>query len=309
VRNKRRGFYDQAPGGDDETIGLQNAERLLSPRRMATQDIPIDRIRPNPFQARRTFDGLNELVATINAQGFMSRLRVRPDPTQAGFFQLVYGERRLRAAKEAGLATVPCEVADHSDREMIEVGLAENIQRRDLNPLEEGEAFARFTTELGYSVRGLAERIGKDKGYIQNRIALLQLPEDVRQMVVQRPDTVDAAHQIAKLATVEEREPLINGLLGRELNAQAVRALVREATHDQDDGLNEAEQASAGQPAVMDIDRVLKRDQRTLSVLFARWRSLLNEDGSHAKVADAVSDVALELERLMALIEGSTKDS
>ena len=115
------------------------------------------------------------------------------DPARPGFFQLVYGERWLRAAILAGLATVPCEIAEHTDAEMFEIGLAENIQRRDLLPLEEGAAFRLALDQRGYSIRSLAERIGKDKSYIQDRLAALGAPADVQQMVEARPDTLRAA--------------------------------------------------------------------------------------------------------------------
>src|SRR3712207_2864619 len=90
--------------------------RHLTPRQTSFQDVAIERIRPNPFQARRAFDNISDLADAIRAQGFITRLRVRPDPNQEGIYQLVFGERRLRAAKEAGLTTVPCEIDRKSTR-------------------------------------------------------------------------------------------------------------------------------------------------------------------------------------------------
>jgi ParB family chromosome partitioning protein len=193
---------------------------------VVSQDIPLDRIRPNPYQARREFIDLDELAEAIRQQGFISRLRVRPDPTDEGFYQLVYGERRLRAAEQAGLATVPCDIAPHTDRELIEIGLVENIQRQDLNPLEEARAFQTFMSELDYSIRTLAERLGKHRSYIEGRLALLRAPEDVQQLVMRRPDTLDAARQIANVSDADEREALIAGVASGELTSQAVRERV-----------------------------------------------------------------------------------
>src|SRR5690242_10792844 len=104
----------------ESVIGLRPE---LTGRPIFSQNLPVERIRPNPFPARQPFAGLDELSSAIRTQGFISRLRVRPDPNSPGegYFQLVYGERRLRAAILAGLAAVPCDVADYSDQEMLEI--------------------------------------------------------------------------------------------------------------------------------------------------------------------------------------------
>jgi ParB family chromosome partitioning protein len=207
-------------------IGALFANELITSPTVP-QDINIARIRPNPFQARHTFTGVEELAAAVRAHGFTTRLRVRRDPNDRGMFQLVFGERRLRAAQLVGLESVPCDVAEHSDDDLIEIGLAENIQRRDLDPLEEAEAFQRFIDQRGYSIRRLAERLGKDKGYIENRLALLRVPEDVQQLVSSRPDTMRAARIIAQLPSAELRQPLIDGLIAGDLTQQDIAANVR----------------------------------------------------------------------------------
>lgn len=200
---------------------------LLAPRRTIVQDLPADRIQPNPFHQRRTFSDIDRLARVILAHGFTTRLRVRPHPTQPDFFQLVFGERRLRAAQLAGMAIVPCEIADHTDEELMEIGLAENLQRCDLTPLEAAQAFALLIRERGYSVRRLAERIGKDKSYIEDRLALLRAPTDVQQMVEQRPDTLRIAREIATLASPSARASLIAGVLAGDLSTQNVREIVK----------------------------------------------------------------------------------
>ncbi|MBF6615033.1 MAG: ParB/RepB/Spo0J family partition protein, partial [Chloroflexi bacterium] len=229
-QRKSRDFFGAAPTAEDEAARQREVASLLPPRRAVIQELPIERIRPNPFQARRQFTNLEELSAAIQAQGFITRLRVRPDPVDDGYFQLAFGERRLRAALLAGLTTVPCEVADHTDDELFEIGLAENIQRRDLEPLEEARAFHILIEERGYSIRRLAERIGKDKGYVQDRIVLLRVPQDVQRMIEQRPDTLRIAREIGKLATAEERRPLIEGVIAGQVNTEDVRSIVRTVT-------------------------------------------------------------------------------
>jgi ParB family chromosome partitioning protein len=160
VPARRKPIYGDAASPLQERKLEQHIEALVTPQRRQALDVPIDRIRPNPFQARKSFEGVDELADTIRAQGFTTRLLVRPDPADPGMFQLVFGERRLQAARQAGLTVVPCDVRNHTDAELIEIGLAENIQRRDLYPLEEAEAFQAMIDQRGYSERSLAERIG-----------------------------------------------------------------------------------------------------------------------------------------------------
>ena len=211
----------------ESVIGLRSE---LAERPIFSQNLPVERIRPNPFQARQRFDALDELSSAIRTQGFISRLRVRPDHSTPGegYFQLVYGERRLRAAILAGLSSVPCDVADYSDQEMLEIGLAENIQRQDLNPLEEAMVFQRLTQNGEYTIRELASRIGKHKDYVDGRLALLRAPQDVQELVAKRPDTVTVARRIASLGSVGERRPLIEAVLEGTLNKEAVREIIRD---------------------------------------------------------------------------------
>lgn len=280
---KRKGFFDHISRPEDDLARMRDIEALLVPRRIVVQDIPVERIHPNPFQARRVFDGLEELAEAIRVQGFVSRLRIRPDPAQAGFFQLVYGERRLRAAKMAGLTEIPCEITEHTDNEMIEIGLAENIQRRDLAPLEEAQAFQRLIEEQRYSVRSLAQRIGKDRGYIDNRLALLRAPEDVQQMVAQRPDTVRSAREIARLESAADRKPLIDRLVQGQISATEVR-------HQVDHNLRP--------PVSSNIEQQLDRDLQTINVIFARWTFLVGNSDHHPLLVGYVEQLLASIETL-----------
>lgn len=200
----------------------------FSHRQSMPMDLPIDAIDPSPFQVRRTFGNLDELASAMRQHGFTSRLMVRVDPNNAERYQLVFGERRLRAARLAGLRTIPCDVTQFSDRELLEIGLTENLQRDDLDPLEEARGLRQFMDQFGYSIRDMAERLGKSRGYIDNRLALLRVPEDVQQMVVARPDTLASVPLVAQLATAEARQPLIAGLTSGALTAADVRTIVRD---------------------------------------------------------------------------------
>ena len=202
----------------------------LPERPSIPMDLPVDAIEPSPYQMRQEFADLEELAEVIRQHGFTSRIRVRPHPTVTERYQLVYGERRLRAAKLAGLSMIPCDVAQHTDEELREIGLTENLQRQDLKPLEEARAFQVALDEWGYSIRTLAGRIGKSKGYIQNRLELLRAPQDVQRMVNTRSDSLSAGLLIAQLDGVEKRQPLIEGVLRGDLDAHAVRNMVRDIT-------------------------------------------------------------------------------
>lgn len=330
ARRKRQGFFSQDERAEDDQARQREVEALISPRRITVQDIPVERIFPNPFQARRTFDGIDELAQSIRALGFATRLRIRPDPTQPGFFQLVFGERRLRAAKEAGLTEVPCEIADHTDDELIEIGLAENIQRRDLDPLEEARAFQTLIEQRDYTIRKLAERLGKDKGYIEGRLVLLRVPEDVQHMVEQRPDTIRAAREIAKLQTPEERQPLIEGVVDGTLSKEDIRSIVRESTQPAE----QAEQAntpattapnaapgeespppeSPPQPArskrpTQTTPQLLERDFRTLQTILARWNGLIEDHDQHALMLTYTDRVLREVTDLTNALQDAQSHS
>lgn len=226
--NKRR-FFDRdaspvvATDDDFDAVFGPLTEQPAS----TAQDIPTERIRTNPFQARVKFKDIEALADAIRTQGFTSRLRVRRDPAQPQFFQLVYGERRLRAAQLAGLKVVPCDVTLYSDQQMRAIGLTENLQRSDLEPLEEARALRLALDEGGYSIRTLAAQIGKSKGYVQSRLDLLRTPDDVQQMVDEHPETFSAGLLIGQLPAPELRQPLIESVLRGELDKESVRDIVR----------------------------------------------------------------------------------
>jgi ParB family chromosome partitioning protein len=299
ARTKNFMQRDARPTSAGEADFALLLEAHLGAKQSIPQNIPVERIRANPFQARRTFDGIDELAEAIRAHGFTTRLRVRRDPADPGFFQLVFGERRLRAAQVAELREVPCEVAEHDDAEMIEIGLAENIQRRDLDPLEEARAFRAFVDERGYTQRSLGERIGKDKSYIEERLALLRTPDDVQAMIAQRPDTIRVAREIAKLPSPAERRPLIQGVLDGELGTRDVLAIVRRHTLGHDaPATKPAPRPAPGAPA--SLDRAIDRDMLALRAIFARWRQMLPglDAAQRARVAAYLQQHLVELDHL-----------
>ena len=144
--------------------------------------VPIDQIRPNPLQPRRVFQPgrLEELAQSIRANGIIQPLVVR---LVDGYYQLVAGERRWRAAKLAEVATVPVVVREIPENRLLEITLIENIQREDLNPMETANAFARMSSELNLNAEAIGLRTGKDRTTVINLMRLLQLPQDIQQLV------------------------------------------------------------------------------------------------------------------------------
>lgn len=142
--------------------------------------VPIEQISPNPRQPRVEFDeaALAELVASIRAQGIIQPLLVRR--VSEGSYELIAGERRLRAAERAGLTHVPIFVRDVSDAESLELALVENIQRNDLSPLEEAAAYQRLLDEFGHTQEEIAERVGKSRPAVANTLRLLRLPDQIK---------------------------------------------------------------------------------------------------------------------------------
>ena len=147
--------------------------------------IPIDEIRPNPYQPRKVFDedALKELSSSIKQHGVFTPILVKKSIQG---YDLIAGERRLRASKLAGLKDIPAIIVDFDDQEMMEIALLENIQREDLNVIEEAKAYEKLIQRLNYTQEQLAHRVGKSREHITNLLRLLKLPEDVQEYVVNK---------------------------------------------------------------------------------------------------------------------------
>jgi ParB family chromosome partitioning protein len=162
-------------------------------------ELPVAEILPNPYQPRTNFDdeAIQELAASIRATGVLQPVLVRRNP-EAGGYQLVAGERRLRASIIAGLKNIPAIVKAVADREMMELSLVENIQRENLNPIEEARAYQTLVKELGLTHDQVSERVGKQRVSITNSMRLLGLPDEIQEMVSR--ETLSAGHARALLA-------------------------------------------------------------------------------------------------------------
>lgn len=163
---------------------LGNASGLSSSDEGALKSIPIGQIGRNPFQPRREFNSeeLGELQESLNSSGLLQPITVRRRPGKDGF-ELIAGERRLRAAMKLGWKEIPAIIKDIDDKTVLTLALVENLQRTDLNPIEEGEGYYRLANEFGLTQQQIAETVGKDRTTIANMLRVLQLPEVVRKLL------------------------------------------------------------------------------------------------------------------------------
>lgn len=189
-------------------------------------EVPIDRIMPNPHQPRQTMDQekLQELANSIVEHGLIQPLIVTQVETS---FQLIAGERRWRASQLAGLTTVPVMIKESSPQQMLELALVENIQRADLNPLEEAEAYAQLMEEFGLTQENVAERVGKSRTAVANTVRLLNLPDEIKAALA--GGEISEGHARALLSLKNERDELnaLETIINRSLNVRQTEALVR----------------------------------------------------------------------------------
>lgn len=190
------------------------------------RSVPVEAIRPSPLQPRRRFADaeLEGLAQSIREKGIVQPLLVRPVAEAEADFELVAGERRWRAAQRAGLHEVPVVVRALGDVEVIEIALVENLQREDLSPLEEAEAYSRLAGEFGRSQAMLAAAVGKSRSHIANTVRLLGLPESVRQSLEE--GRLTAGHARA-LLMASDSAAVADDVIRRGLNVRATEKLAR----------------------------------------------------------------------------------
>ena len=181
-------------------------EEIVKEEKNNSVEIPIDEIRSNPYQPRKTFndESLNELAASIKEYGVIEPIIVKKSIKG---YEIVAGERRTKAAKIAGLVTIPAIVKEFSDEDMMEIALLENIQREDLNPIDEAESIANIIKVRGFTQEEFASRFGKSRSYITNLLGLLKLPKVVQTKVKEGKISMSHARSLSKL---ENEEQIIN---------------------------------------------------------------------------------------------------
>lgn len=189
--------------------------------------IPIEFIRPSPRNPRRSFDDENlaELADSIREKGVIQPLVVRPNPRVADAYEIIAGERRWRAAQKAGIHDVPVVIIEADDKQALEIAIIENVQRSDLNAIEEALGYEQLANEYSYSQSDLAKIIGKSRSHIANTLRLLKLPDSVRQML--RDGLLSAGHARALLG-MENAESVAKRIIAEGLTVRDVEKLAAE---------------------------------------------------------------------------------
>ncbi|MBP3870871.1 MAG: ParB/RepB/Spo0J family partition protein [Faecalicoccus sp.] len=189
--------------------------------------LPVDSIRPNPYQPRKVFDdeSLQELSQSIRQHGVFTPVLVKKSIQG---YDLITGERRLRASKLAGHTEIPAIVVEMDDQQMMEVALLENIQREDLNGIEEAKAYEQLIQRLGYTQEQLANRVGKSREHITNILRLLKLPEPVQQMVVEKKLSMGHARALLGLRDDQKMVKIAGQIYQQGLSVRKVEQLVKE---------------------------------------------------------------------------------
>lgn len=238
----------------------------------AVRELPLEKVVPNPSQPRMTWheETLQELAASIKEHGVLQPILVRPSGDQ---YEIIAGERRWRSSKIAGKETIPAIVERFDDATALEIALIENLQREDLSPLDEAVIYKKMTDELGYSIRQLAGKLGKDKGYVENRLRLASAPDDVREMVAKRYDTLSAAYELMKLEDKRRRRSLAKQILAGQLT------LIR--LHDRVERiLNPQAKSTRAEPAIPALrDDALITATRKLNEALAEMSRAVGDDG------------------------------
>lgn len=226
--------------GLDSIFG-SNVEQFLDDIQSSAKEVPgrreveiaIEEIRPNPYQPRKEFDqtALNELADSIRTHGIFTPLLVRKSVSG---YDLITGERRLRAAKIAGLKVVPAISVDFTEDQMMEIAILENVQREDLNAIEEAAAYDSLVKKLGYTQEKLAERVGKSREYCANIMRLLKLPSEIQKLVVDKRLAMGHVRPLLGLKDEMEMLDAAEKIMKEKMSVREVEAYVRDINAEEE---------------------------------------------------------------------------
>ncbi len=253
--------------------------------------LSINEIRPNTLQPRKDFDdtAIIELTASIKEKGILQPIVVR----QAGNgFQIIAGERRWRAAQRAGITRVPVIIKDASDREALELALIENLQREDLNPIEEASGYQHLIDEFGLTHEEVSSQIGKDRSTITNQLRLLKLSEEAKLALIEGEITAGHARALLSLQSLSEASAVLSAIRKQKLSVRGTESLIRRMTR---------EKKSESKPVSADpyIERITDDLKGSLST---QVRIIYNKGKGRIEI-DYYSDD--ELERLASILLGN----
>jgi ParB family chromosome partitioning protein len=286
LANKRPAFKENIHRLFDEAQHTDLAPGIVSliesrATHAQIREVPVGKILPNPAQPRLSYDeeSLTELADSIREHGVLQPILVRPSGAQ---FELIAGERRWRASRMAERDTIPAIVVDFDEVTALEVSIIENLQREDVSPLEEAAMFRKMTETFGYSVRQLAQKVGKDKGYVENRLRLSDAPPEIRELVSLRKDTISHAYELMRIGDERQRRRLAKRVAAGELSLVKLRAI------------------TGGKPALDETDDAAKPRRRAKTVAGHAVASKEADEalmGARSKLSEGVDDLVEILRR------------
>jgi ParB family transcriptional regulator, chromosome partitioning protein len=200
---------------------------LIKNEEEQVQEVSVKELRPNPYQPRKVFDqkAIDELKESIQEHGILQPILARKSIKG---YEIILGERRFRAASEAGLKTVPVIVKDYSEEKMMEVALIENLQREDLNPVEEAQAYQKLIDHLKLTQEELASRVGKSRPHIANHIRLLQLPKPVLELLSNGMITMGHGRALLGLKKKSKMQQVVQRITDDNLNVRQLEKLIQD---------------------------------------------------------------------------------
>jgi ParB family chromosome partitioning protein len=271
---------------------------LTAPDESRFRDLPLNLIQPNPFQPRREFseEELRELEDSLRSNGLLQPITVRRAGAE---YELVAGERRLRAARRLGWTTIQAVVREASDEQLLTLALIENLQREDLNPIDEAEGYQRLAREFALSQQQIAEAVGKDRSTVANMLRLLALPDDVQHYVRAGQLSVGHARALLGLPPEVSVSEVAREVLGRQLTVRDVERLAQQARPGQAKTRGRTPEA----PANPELRRVADRLRRYLQT---DVQVIANEKlRGELRIRFYSTD---DLDRLLDLIAGPSED-
>ncbi|WP_273836385.1 ParB/RepB/Spo0J family partition protein [Guptibacillus sedimenti] len=239
------------------------------------KEIPLNELRPNPYQPRKKFsdEAIEELRASIESFGVLQPLIVRQSIKG---YEIVVGERRYRASKEAGLTTIPAVVKKLTDRKMMEIALIENLQRENLNPIEEALAYQKLMKETDVTQEELSKRLGKSRPHLANFLRLLQLPSEVQEYISDGKLSMGHGRAILGLKKKEARKKLADRALEEKLNVRQLEKLITQ--------LNQS------------VSRETKKDEKSDPFLKEKESSLREKFGTSVSIKRSKKKGKIEIE-------------
>ena len=217
---------------NNEQINFDQIEEKILDSTSAEEivELPVEELRPNPYQPRKIkkIKKLNELANSIKEHGIFQPIIVKKSSIKG--YEIIAGERRVKACKIAGIEKIPAIIREFNDKEMMEIALLENLQRENLNSIEEAMAYKNLLTAMQVTQEELAVRLGKSRSHITNMLGLLSLPEEVKDMIVDEKITMSHARVLSKMENKDEIIALANKIVNEGLNVRAIEDVSKDDT-------------------------------------------------------------------------------